>query len=116
MIFTKIELSPTMPSYRNVLWLKPVDGGVTMLVPGNGGWDPLITINNNGTVNIVDDIIKTIVGKAGDKKTADTVNGAKAYAKDMADAVVGKASDKSSAKTIYGLKAYIDEQIASLGE
>ena len=113
---TKVDLyiSKDAPNVRGgAAWLKPVDGGFALYVLENG-WKPLRLVDDKGTLDEKDDITQDLIGSVQDKRTANTINGAKAYAKDAAEAVVGKASDKSSAKTIYGLKAYIDEQIAGL--
>ena len=67
----------------------------------------------NGGANQEGSIAKAksdVVGTSSDTKTADTVNGAKAFATDAANTaksdVVGTSSDLSSADTINGAKKY----------
>ena len=55
-----------------------------------------------------DDLAGKLIGSVQDKKTANTINGAKAYTKEMKAAIVGTASDTASDLTLHGLKAYID--------
>lgn len=99
---------------KGAAWLKPVDGGFALYILDNG-WKPLVLVNDNNTPSEGDDTVQDLIGSVQDEKTANTINGAKAYAKDAADAVVGTSSDTSADLTLNGLKAYIDEQIASLG-
>ena len=46
-----------------------------------------------------------------DSKSANTINGAKAYAKEVKRDIVGKASDAPSDLTLHGLKNYIDSKL-----
>jgi hypothetical protein len=52
-----------------------------------------------------------LVGKSTDAKTANTINGAKTYAKDQANSLLGTADDTATEMTLYGLKAYIDSKV-----
>ena len=113
----KIDLyiSRNAPLVHNgAAWLKPVEGGFALYILDNG-WKPLVLVNDNNTPSEGDDTVQDLIGSIEDTKTANTINGAKAYAKDAADAVVGTASDTSADMTLNGLKAYVDEQIAGLG-
>lgn len=112
----KIDLyiSKAAPNVRKgAAWLKPVEGGYALYVLDNG-WKPLVLDDDNNTPSESDDTVQDLIGSVQDEKTANTINGAKAYAQDAADAVVGSASDTSADMTLNGLKAYIDEQIAGL--
>lgn len=108
----KIDLyiSNNAPSVKKgAAWLKPVEGGVVLYVL-NGGWKPLKLVDDKNTQSEGDDTVQNLIGSVQDAKTANTINGAKAYAKDAADAVLGTASDTSADMTLYGLKAYIDSK------
>lgn len=108
----KIDLyiSNNAPSVKEgVAWLKPVEGGFVLYVL-NGGWKPLKLVDDKNTQSETDDTVQNLIGSVQDAKTANTINGAKAYAKDAADAVLGTASDTSDEMTLYGLKAYIDSK------
>lgn len=112
----KIDLyiGNTAPSVRNsAAWLKPVEGGYSLYVLDNG-WKALKLVDDNSTASEGDDIVQDLIGSVQDEKTANTINGAKAYAEDVKDAVTGTASDTSADLTLNGLKAYINEQIAAL--
>ena len=108
-------LSNTAPNVRDALWLKPVSGGFTLYALFNGCWQPLKLVDDNSTPSDGDDTVQDLIGSTEDAKTADTINGAKAFAQDQAEALKGTSSDESTDMTLYGLKAYIDEQIAGLG-
>lgn len=69
---------------------------------GASGWAYLDTTITN--------IAKDLVGSIQDDKNANTIYGAKAYAKDQADTLMGTEYDTSADMTLYGLKAYIDEK------
>lgn len=108
----KIDLyiSNNAPSVKEgAAWLKPVEGGFVLYVL-NGGWKPLKLVDDKNTQSEGDDTVQNLIGSVRDAKTANTINGAKAYAKDAADAVLGTASDTSADMTLYGLKAYIDSK------
>lgn len=116
----KIDLfiSPTAPTVRSgAAWLKPVNGGFALYIL-DGGWKPLVLVNDNNTPSEGDDIVQDLIGTAEDDKNANTINGAKAYADDITQAsyaeVLGDPTDAASNMTLYGLKAYIDGQIAGL--
>ena len=101
-----VVISNNAPSAKDFLWLKPVDGGIVAYLLDAGKWEPLKLVDDNGTATIVDDAVQDLVGSVQDEKTANTINGAKAYAKDAADAVVGTEEDTKDDMTLYGLKAY----------
>jgi hypothetical protein len=96
-------LSKEAPSLRDALWVKPVDEGINIYALVGNKWQPLVT----GTPVDADSYeqagaaatVKTeLIGSVRDKKSANTINGAKAYAKDTAEAV----------------KTYVDEKLAGL--
>jgi hypothetical protein len=112
----KIDLyiSNTAPNVRGAAaWLKPTKGGCELVII-DGGEKPLVVSNNKQDTNIIDSVKNDMIGSVKDKKSANTINGAKAYANDVKKAVVGTPSDTSSDLTLNGLKAYINEQIASV--
>lgn len=118
--------SPVKPRDPNCVWLKPVNGGFAAYLIDAGYEKPLKLVEDNGTPAEGDDTIaKTtaatkseLIGTAEDTKTANTINGAKAYADDITQAtyaeVLGDPTDAASNMTLYGLKAYIDGQLASI--
>ena len=107
-----VYLSKDAPNIKDVLWLKPVEGGVSLKVLFNGKWNGLKVINDTEATDNVEESIQSLIGSVQDGKEANTINGAKAYAKDATDAVVGTSDDTSEDLTLNGLKAYIDEKIA----
>ena len=113
----KIDLyiSNTAPNVRGAAaWLKPTKGGYELVII-DGGEKPLVTEDNSNNVAFDADVIKNeVIGSVKDKKSANTINGAKAYAKDIKDAIVGKSSDTLADLTLKGLKAYIDKKLAEL--
>jgi hypothetical protein len=56
------------------------------------------------------DEAKSIIGSVQDEKTANTINGAKAYAKNVKKEITGNPGDASSELTLYGLKSLIEEK------
>ena len=86
----KVALSKEAPNMRDVLWLKPVTGGVALYALFDGKWNPVKLMNDNGTVAEYDEY-------------------------GAAAAVLGTDTDSSTDMTLYGLKAYIDSEIAGLG-
>lgn len=92
----KCGLSATAPNNVD-LWAKPVDGGFTLYIK-NGTWKPLKLVEDQNTEDTSDDIIQDLIGSVKDKKSANTINGAKAYAKDAANTI----------------KKYVDEKLAEL--
>lgn len=103
---------------RGSAWLKPVNGGFALYVL-DGGWKPLKLVDDKGTHSEGDDALEDVktelVGSVQDEASANTINGAKAYATSVGAELVGDATDASSNMTLYGIKNYIDEQIAGLG-
>ena len=104
MKYLKVVCSNTAPNVRDALWLKPTDGGFTLYAL-NGGWKPVKMEEGDDEPKAEYEVagaaeaVKTaVIGSVKDKKTANTINGAKAYAKDAADAV----------------KSYVDEKLAKL--
>lgn len=117
MVILKTFLSDVQPAVHCGLWLKPVDGGFALYLIGNGNVQPLNLVDTNNTPSDADDTAETadgikadLVGSVQDGKTANTINGAKAYAEDVKDTVTGTDADTSADLTLYGLKAYIDEK------
>lgn len=112
-------VSEVQPSVSDGLWLKVVNGKVALYLIEAGTPKPLQLMDDNDTASSQDDLlaettkkVKTdLVGKSNDTKTADTIKGAKAYAKDQADALKGTAEDTAADLTLYGLKAYIDSKV-----
>ena len=51
-----IILSPTEPPSTDVLWIKPVQGGVAFYTH-EGFWDPLQIVNDMGTATPDDDVV-----------------------------------------------------------
>ena len=60
MKYLKAVFSKTAPTVNDVLWIKPVDGGVTLYVK-NGGWVSLKTVDDKGTAGVADDKPKAIL-------------------------------------------------------
>ena len=94
----KTVISKDAPSMRDVLWLKPVDGGFTAYTLCGCAWVPFKVEEDKGDANDSNDILQSLIGSVKDKKSANTINGAKTYA----DAAV------------KNLKAYIDERLAAI--
>lgn len=67
MIYYKIVYSKEAPNVRNVVWMKPVDGGFTMYIY-DGAWKPLKLVNDAETkYNIGDDKVMDVEEKFPDK-------------------------------------------------
>jgi len=114
-----LYIGSNAPSAINgVAWLKPVDGGFALYVLDNG-WKPLKLVDDKGTHSEIDDTVEDVktelIGSVQDEASANTINGAKAYATSVGAELVGDATDASSNMTLYGIKNYIDEQIEALG-
>lgn len=105
-------LSTQEPAVRDCVWCKPVEGGFALYMLQAGVMTPLKVTDDKSTASIVDDAVQDLVGSVQDEKTANTINGAKAYADDVKDTVTGTASDTSTDLTLYGLKAYIDSKVS----
>ena len=113
-----LYISNSAPSVNNgTAWLKPVNGGFALYVLDNG-WKPLKLVDDKNTPsegdNTVENAKAELIGSEQDEASANTINGAKAYATSVGAELVGDATDASSNMTLYGIKAYVDEQIASL--
>ena len=111
----KCELffSNNAPNQRNVVWAKPVDGGFTLYLLDGGTWKPLKLVNDKNTEDEKDDTVQDLIGSVQDKESANTINGAKAFAKDATQKIVGTKSDDASDMTLYGLKAYVDKKVSN---
>lgn len=107
-------ISTVAPTIKNALWIKPVDGGFCPYILFGGKWEALKMADTNETPDTADDKVQDLIGSVQDKKTANTINGAKAYAKSQAKSVVGSNSDTASDMTLHGLKKYIDEKLKEL--
>ena len=112
MVECKLIFSNTEPNVRNCIWAKPVKGGFALYMPGIKA--PLKVVDDNGTEDAEDDVVQNLVGSVQDKKSANTINGAKAYARELKKDIVGKTSDTATDLTLNGLKAYIDKKIKEL--
>lgn len=108
----RLIFSSREPNVKNCVWAKPIEGGFALYMLQNGVMTPLKVIDDKDTSSIADDVIQDLVGSVEDVSTANTINGAKAYAKDATDALLGTASDEKTDMTLYGLKAYIDDALA----
>ena len=95
-----LYISSEAPHVRNAAWLKPVGTGFVLNVLFNGEWRTLIPSNGEGTKVNLEEISTQLIGSVQDGKNANTINGAKAFA---------KAVEKS-------VKGYVDEKIAGLEE
>lgn len=115
MLRLNVIISGEAPSVRNSLWLKPVDGGFTIYALFNRKWQPLKIVDDGGTSKVNDDVVQDLIGSVQDESSANTINGAKAYAAACCTELVGDATDATSNMTLYGLKNYIDAQIEALG-
>ena len=112
-------VSDVQPPITDGLWLKVVNSKVAFYLIEGGNPKPLQPVDDNNTTTPQDDAlaettkkVKTdLIGSALDTKTANTINGAKTYAKDQADTLLGTAEDASTEMTLYGLKAYIDSKV-----
>lgn len=112
-------VSDVQPPISDGLWLKVVSGKVSIYLIEAGTPKPLHLVDDNSTTTPQDDTIEEttkkvksdLVGESTDAKTADTINGAKTYAKEQANTLLGTAEDTAEDLTLYGLKAYIDSKI-----
>ena len=55
-ILNKIAVSKTEPPFTDCLWIKPVKGGIA-LYSFEGGWTPLLIVNDMGTATPSDDAV-----------------------------------------------------------
>lgn len=112
-------VSELQPAVSDGLWLKVIGGKVALYLIEAGTPKPLQLVDDNNTAASQDDTIaettkkvkSDLVGKSTDAKTANTINGAKTYAKDQANSLLGTAEDTATEMTLYGLKAYIDSKV-----
>ena len=100
---------------RDALWIKPVQDGFEAYILNGGKWVSQKIGNEVPALN-TEGLKAEIVGSVKDKKSANTINGAKKYAEDVKDTVVGRAGDTATDLTLYGLKAYVDEQVKGILE
>jgi hypothetical protein len=111
MTSVKTFISTTKPQVLFGLWLKPVDDGFAAYIINSGTVKPLKVVDDKNTEDTKDDEVINLVGSVKDSKSANTINGAKAYAKEIKNNLIGKASDTPSDLTLYGLKNYIDSKL-----
>ena len=112
-------VSELQPAVSDGLWLKVIGGKVALYLIEAGTPKPLQLVDDNNTAASQDNIIaettkkvkSDLVGNSTDAKTANTINGAKTYAKDQANSLLGTAEDTATEMTLYGLKAYIDSKV-----
>ena len=114
-----LYIGSSAPSVNNgAAWLKPVNGGFALYIL-DGGWKPLKLVDDKNTPSEGDDTVENtkveLIGSVQDEATANTINGAKAYANSVGAELIGDPTDAATNMTLYGLKAYVDGQIASLG-
>jgi len=69
-VLEKSVISPTEPPWTNVLWIKPVDGGVGLYAHLNGMWQLLRPMNGKGSSSPDDDVPYDL-DAVGAKKLAD---------------------------------------------
>lgn len=50
-----IVISTNEPNAKDCLWLKPMDGGMALMVLNNGNWQSIRLVNDQGTGTISDD-------------------------------------------------------------
>ena len=111
MTSVKTFISATKPQVLFGLWLKPVEDGFAAYIINAGSVKPLKVVDDKNTENTKDDEVVDLIGSVQDSKSANTINGAKAYAKEVKKDIVGKASDAPSDLTLHGLKNYIDSKL-----
>lgn len=91
----KAVLSKGAPGIKDALWIKPVDGGVTLYVQ-NGGWKPLKVVDDKSTVNTGDDKPKNVLTvsniQALTTKQCEALN--------VGDQVIKKTSDQRHLYTV----------------
>lgn len=105
----KTFISKEKPAVPSGLWLKPVDGGfVAYLI--EGGTEKPLKIEAEDSLKMTKD--SSLVGSVQDDSTANTINGAKAYAKDLRNELLGNPGDEPSDLTLYGLRSYIEDKTA----
>ena len=110
-------ISKEAPTIKDALWIKPVDGGIAIYALVGNKWQPVKTVNEPIEEGAYEqagaaEAVKTsLIGSVKDKKTANTINGAKAYADTKVNTVIGNKNDGAESMTLYGLKAYIDNAL-----
>lgn len=108
-------ISDVQPPVSDCLWLKLEDDGVSLFLVEAGTPKPLKLSNSNSNDTVeksIEEIKKSLIGAVLDNKTADTINGAKAYTEDRIEAIKGTSKDNYKTLTLYGLKAYIDNKVS----
>ena len=73
MRFYKLAIGKDAPAVRDCVWLRPVDGGVTLNVLNNGKWQSIQVVDDKGTDTINDDAIVNVANKAD--KVKNSTNG-----------------------------------------
>lgn len=122
-VLKRYYIEEEQPQIAEGLWLKKVSGGYSLYLIVGGVAQPLKLVDDNSTTTPTDDVVEPgssatydeIVGSVQDTGTADTINGAKAYADSVGEAITGTAEDTSEDLTLYGLKAYIDSKTTNSG-
>ena len=113
MISVKTIISETKPNVLYGLWLKPMDGGFAAYIIESGAIKSLKLVDDKNTEDTEDDKVIDYIGSIQDSKSANTINGAKAYAKEVKKVLLGKSSDTESDLTLHGLKKYIDSKLSN---
>ena len=107
MISVKTFISTVKPAVVDCLWLKPEGNGFELILIEAGQEKKLKIANKENN-----DVEKKLIGSVLDERTANTINGAKAYAKDMKNDITGNIGDTSADLTLYGLRTLIEERTA----
>ena len=105
----KVVISSEAPTQKDTIWVKPVTSGFALYLLDAGVWKPMKLVDDQNTQSTIDDTVQNLVGSAGDASTANTINGAKAYADAAAGALLGTPEDTGEEMTLYGLKAYFSQ-------
>lgn len=79
-----LYISNDAPNVRSGAWLKPMEGGFELLIL-DGNWKPLKLADSKAVSNekAIEDAKTALIGSVQDERTANTINGAKAYAKSI---------------------------------
>lgn len=107
MISVKTFISTIKPAVADCLWVKPTSNGFELILI-EAGQEKQLKIANAKSENNE----KNLIGSVQDEKNANTINGAKAYAKDLKNALVGNPGDTAVDLTLYGLRTLIEERTA----
>ena len=110
MITVKTFISSVKPAVPHGLWLKPVEGGFEAYMIDGGAEKALKLVDAPKEEKKAEDNLEAIIGSVQDEQFANTINGAKAYAKDLKNAITGTPGDAATDLTLYGLRTLIEER------